>query len=165
LRELIATKLGAVRRIEVDCALKNGLPSTALLIDWCADIMGQKPVSWTRTSTNDSLAIPSSTVALEFSGGKSSDRMRDAIIRQHVELRDTYQIQVDCEHGQATVAGRVHIAWTNSSSSREETLTGERSEIEIMIDQFCRRTAGGLNPVGRLSEYLMALDIAEGLRT
>ena len=56
---------------------------------------------------------------------------------------------------------RAHIAWQTSTNSASESLTEERSEIDILIDQFCRRAVGGLNPVGRLSDYLRALEIVE----
>jgi len=38
-----------------------------------------------------------------------------------------------------------------------ESLTADRSEVEVMIDHFCRRLAGGLIPVADISDVCRCL--------
>ena len=73
------------------------------------------------------------------------------------------RFSIECERGHATLSDRTHIRWETSTESADESLVDERSETEILIDQFCRRALGGLNPVGRLSEYLSAIEVVESL--
>jgi hypothetical protein len=162
LRELIATRLGPVHHIEIECNPDADQESKAFLIDWCSDIMGQGPTTWEHSEAS---AKMKSGIRLSYSPAKSIHGERGAFIKSAAKSSGTYLIRVECDHGHATVDGRARIAWQNSSAANDETLMDERSETEILIDQFCRRVAGGLNPVGRLSEYLSALDISEGLRS
>ena len=41
----------------------------------------------------------------------------------------------------------------------KETLNEERTEVEILIDQFCRRALGGLIPIGRISDLWQAMEV------
>ena len=48
LRELIATKLGPAKKIDVECNLEADIDETAAAIDWCCHILGQFPIRQTR---------------------------------------------------------------------------------------------------------------------
>ncbi len=163
LRELMATKLGRARRIEVDCDLASSIEDTATLIDWCTDIMGQTPTIWAPT-TNSSSAV--SQIEFEFppSAASSPAVKRIARLRQQPADKPSLRIELECERGRAVLSDRTHITWQTAADSADESLTDERTELEILIDQFCRRALGGLNPVARFSEFVQAMQIARSVR-
>ena len=74
------------------------------------------------------------------------------------------RIEIECDRGHATIIDRTQIVWQTATESANESLTDERTEIEILIDQFCRRALGGLNPVGRFSDYMKAIEIIQSIR-
>ena len=80
--------------------------------------------------------------------------------------RDAFpQITFHCEKGKATITSPVQIQWqTGSSTQKQETLTSERSEEEIMLDIFCRRVIGGLVPVADLDDILRPIQLLESCR-
>ena len=157
LRELIATKLGAAKQIQIECNLSGEPLEIAELVDWCIDIMGQSPLP-PSTITNPSRLL------LVFSGLAPSSVQRTAELRQSDAVHRPLQFQVECEHGHATLFERTCIAWQTEDESANESLMEERTEFEILIDQFCRRAVGGLNPIGRLREFMQAAEIVESIR-
>ena len=165
LRELIATKLGVARNILVDCDLRGSLEETALLVDWCNHIMGCMPVIPAQATRDVSLLT---RIELKFPASHSSVpssplKTRTAQLRQRSATSTSMRIEIECEHGNATLANRTHLIWSTSSHSADESLADERTEFDILIDQFCRRALGGLNPVGRLSELVTAMDVVKSI--
>jgi len=161
LRELIATRLGPVHRIVIDCDLKATQGEVAELLDWCNDIMGTSP------SVSPRLSTDLSQVELIYPSAVSTDKgskSRAVLLRQSRSGMTSPKIEITCERGTATLNDQTHIVWQSGSESDDERLTDERNETEILIDQFCRRALGGLNPVGRMSEYLRAMELADALR-
>lgn len=164
LRELIATKLGPARKIEYLIDPNDKTANLAAIIDWCSHIMQHSP---TRVHQIADANTGQNGVVLEFSahqknGSAHAAPHRLAILKPSSANRSPH-IQVECENGEATLHDRTHIAWQTAGLATEETLTDERTEIEILIDQFCRRALGGLNPVGRLSDYTRAVSLANSI--
>ncbi len=160
LRELMATKLGTVQRILIECNLSANTGNIAQLVDWCIHMMGQSPHHlasvYEETSTQKQINF-------EFPSSPSTSNPRVATLKQSAEIDGNIRFTIECERGEATLVDRTRIQWRNSAETADEFLEDERDEIEILIDQFCRRAVGGLNPVGRLSEFLRAIEIVESI--
>jgi hypothetical protein len=165
LRELIATKLGRVQQIEIDCNLSGSVEETAALVDWCTEIMGQFP-TLSPQNTDEPTTVRQSVLDFPSSptSHASTTQKRTAKLRQPLNEGDSVRIDIECERGQATLMNRTQIAWRTTTDSAEESLVDERTELEILIDQFCRRALGGLNPIGRLSEFVRATELARSIR-
>jgi predicted dehydrogenase len=160
LRELIATKLGRIKRIWIECDLSADKTETAQLVDWCQHLMGLSP---TLVSTKSNGQSPANHgIELDFSSLTPSNP-RIAKLQRLPEGQGTAKFSIECEKGHATLTDRTRIFWKTSTESADESLDDERSETEILIDQFCRRALGGLNPVGRLSDFLRAFKVVESL--
>jgi len=160
LRELIATKLGPVKDIQIECNPDTDVTEIAQIIDWCADLMGQMLVVTKEGCGSKHFGLP---VHFEIPKPKSKSDTRTVSLNCSKQGGGGLRCDITCVRGTATVRDRAWIRWENSQESAEECLQDERSEIEILIDQFCRRALGGLNPVGRLEEFSKALQVAESL--
>jgi hypothetical protein len=160
LRELIATRLGPAEHILIECDLSAGTADLAHLVDWCANLVGQMP---NRSTIANGQSSAERRIDLEFPPASSSSKRRTASLQQFTESNHSVQFSISCERGNAFLTDRTRIVWQTSTESADESLVNERVETEILIDQFCRRAVGGLNPVGRLSEFLRAIEIVESL--
>ena len=69
--------------------------------------------------------------------------------------------QVHCENGTAIVRGTREISWKTGSNLITESLTSERTEVEVMLDLFCRRVAGDVIPVADLSDLCRSIKLAQ----
>ena len=161
LRELVAAKIGTVRHIQIECNRLAGTEVISGLVDWCSNLMGHDPI---RVIHSDESAKVTASFKLEYRAVSPSTVSRTATLIQRSNGDNSIRITVECEQGCATLTDRTKISWQSSTESADEVLTGERSEIDILIDQFCRRAIGGLNPVGRLGEFIRAVRIAQSLR-
>lgn len=173
LRELIATKLGPVRRITLQVPMPSTGKTAALkwlaeqqadcvgLLDWCACLIG----------------LPAASVEFDSNAGRSrlqltyaaqpADTPRDAPRSEIVLAQDLKQAGVEpcrwieCERGSATIANSTSITWQTETEQADESLTNERSPFEIVLDQFCRRALGGLLPVPTLIDAVRSLAIVQ----
>lgn len=167
LRELIATKLGPCLRIAIESNLTAPLVEIASMIDWCNHIMGSAPARTTRV-THQAAEIRSIELEYPLANIPSlplSGRNRSAKISHRADDQCPMRIAVECQRGKAILDGRTRIQWETGTESADEFLDDERTEIEILIDQFCRRALGGLNPVGRLSEFVSAIELVRSIRS
>lgn len=160
LRELIATRLGPVQDIRIECNLEADTTELAQTIDWCADLMGQVPVFADEGSGGQS---GGEHIHFVFSKPPYKSSPRTASLHHSSHQSSELRCDITCVRGTAKLWDRARISWQNSHESADECLDDERSEIEILIDQFCRRALGGLNPVGRLDEFSKALRMVEFL--
>jgi predicted dehydrogenase len=70
-----------------------------------------------------------------------------------------------CENGEAVIEGPAHIRWKlTGGEAATESLTADRSEVEVMIDHFCRRLVGGLIPVADISDVCRGLRLVQATR-
>ena len=160
LRELIATRLGSVRSIQIECDLGSNCTELAHLVDWCISLIAPPCKSMIR---NPQRQLSERQIALEFPPLPFATESPYASLQQLPPGDRVPRFTIVCQRGTAIIANRTQISWTTSTERANESLADERSEIEILIDQFCRRAMGGLNPVGRLSEFLRAIEIVETL--
>ena len=89
----------------------------------------------------------------EPSGGISIES-GESIIRKY---------EVHSKQGQATIDSPVAITWNTGAESITESLSGERSETEVMLDHFCRRVVGGLIPVADLADICRGLELVQAV--
>jgi hypothetical protein len=61
----------------------------------------------------------------------------------------------------ARPGGAAQVAWETAREARVESLTGERADVEVMLDHFSRRVVGGLIPVPTLDDLCLAFRLAE----
>lgn len=168
LRELIATRLGPVRRIEItiprtteftsiDCWLNHNQESFVGLVDWCSCLIG---------SACDRVAVGAAgsplQVELNFRP-RATAVGNPAIVSVNFEGSCESQIvrRVECERGNVIMNSPTQIGWYADTASGDETLSHERSPHEIILDQFCRRALGGLVPVPTLGDALQAITITQ----
>jgi len=156
LRELLATRLGRVCRIEVSVPVPaetaavrhwlEGSTARALeLFDWCGCLIGGGTPRAEWTSRRLVLRYP------DRNGGATEVDFRFGA----EELR----CRVLGERGEATLCDPARIVWDAAGDGREEVLCHERSPQEIILDQFCRRALGGLVPVPSVTDAQRALAI------
>lgn len=164
LRELVATKFGPARKIEVtvplpattadDVAnwLTENQPGAIGLFDWCSWLFGTPctAVSFATKGTGSTLHLDFALRASQLNGSNS------ATIHFSPDVVDCRR--VECERGTASIGGKTQIAWQSGAECGQEVHGNERSSYEIILDQFCRRALGGLVPVPTVSDAIQAID-------
>ncbi len=168
LRELIATRLGSVRRIDIsiprradftsiDCWLTGNQECFIGLLDWCSCLIG---------SACDRVVVDSAgghpQVELNFRPRAAAVGKPAVVFMNFVgDCEGDIVRRVECERGRAMINGPAQIAWQADDASDDETLGHERSPHEIILDQFCRRALGGLVPVPTVGDALQAIAAAQ----
>jgi hypothetical protein len=71
------------------------------------------------------------------------------------------QCEIVCIRGRAKFSDPQQLSWTSGGEERVESLASERSEVEVMLDHFCRRVVGGLIPVADLADICGHLRLIE----
>lgn len=198
LHELIATRIGRPQRVRIEGrfpepehpeAIPGRDSGTDYLIgwfDWCRHVLRGAPVSLkaepldSRGNSNSGLQICIQYASrsegrplvaeLQFLG--PDDRLDQDSARNSVCAANTdceHRLSVSCTSGTAVLEGTTRISWENGIEHRAETLTSDRTEVEVMLDHFCRRVVGGLIPVADINDVcrsmIMAHAAEESLRT
>lgn len=181
-RELLATSLGRVRRLRLELTLPTAAvqplvpgQSTELdllvgLVDWCRCVIGLQPQS---ISSRTVLPIPSlrgkltriREIDLIFNRSATDGELGRAEIRLKIpgaelspsESDMTLHCQADCAHGHATLTGSDQLSWRIGNIYHHDSLSTERTEVELMIDHFTRRVLGGLIPIPSLEDVCQSL--------
>lgn len=184
LRELIATSLGRPRVIDIEADAPavppEGQPLGAepwsefisRLVDWCCAVITTQPVDLLAQA--DPAQGPE-TILMQFARPRSGGEAPIVTIRMRTSTASdggcanppVYRVQ--CEQGTAEIASPATITWQVGDRHEEECLTSERSDLQVMLDHFCRRVVGGLVPVANLSDvrrsWTLAQAAAESMRT
>ena len=181
-RELIATSLGRVRRLRLELTLPTAPKSPQIpgqaneldllvgLVDWCRCVIGLPPQS---ISSRVVRPVPSQRgkltrireVDLIFTRSATDGELGRAEIRLRMpgtelstsESDMTLLCQADCAQGHATLTGTDQLQWRKGTVARKESLSKERSEVELMLDHFSRRVQGGLIPIPNLDDVCQSL--------
>ena len=181
-RELLATSLGRVRRLRLELTVptaavhplvpgqSNELDLLVGLVDWCRCVIGLQPQS---ISSRVVLPAPSQRatitrireVDLIFKRSATDGELGRAEIRLRIpgskltppESDMTLHCQADCAHGHATLTGSDQLAWRSGNTYHQESLSTERTEVELMLDHFTRRILGGLIPIPNLDDVCQSL--------
>lgn len=181
-RELIATSLGRVRRLRLELTLptapkipqvpgqSNELDLLVGLVDWCRCVIGLPPQS---IGSRVVKPIPSQRgnvmrtreIDLIFTRSATDGELGRAEIRLRIPGKElttsesdmTLRCQADCAQGHATLTGSDQLQWRRGTESHQESLSTERSEVELMLDHFSRRAQGGLIPIPNLADVCQSL--------
>ncbi len=184
LRELMATRLGRPMQIQIEASApavpRDGQPLgrhpwdefVSRLADWCCYVV----------------PTPPSEVAVHTQNGSGSEAIRFSFARPRsggespfvdVTLRTEQAVPADealppiyrvrCERGEAEVRSSHRIIWRTDRDEADESLASERSDLQVMLDHFCRRVVGGLIPVADLGDlrrsHRLARAASESMRT
>ena len=167
LRELMATRLGRPLQIEIEAAAPTVPPGgqplgrrpweefVARLADWCCYVVPTPPSEVAATAAANSRP---DSIRLAFARPRSGGDAPRVDIRLHVSGADSTGAaaspvyQVRCERGEATLLSTNRIVWRTEAEQADESLTSERSDVQVMLDHFCRRVVGGLIPVADLGD-------------
>lgn len=183
LQELMATQLGPPREIRVTTTLptescpvetpgqSNPRDYLVGLIDWCRHIIRLPPASVEMILPQSSAegSRIEKTLRIEFNrpraGGESPKAelviLRDEDSPQAKPAVPSPQFEVLCSRGRAKFGDPLELSWTSHREERVESLLTERSEVEVMLDHFCRRVVGGLIPVADLADICGHLRLIE----
>ncbi|MBI1347637.1 hypothetical protein GC163_15265 [bacterium] len=183
LRELMATKLGQAVRVQIqahlppdgdDCALLPGQACErdflAGLFDWCQYVTGRTPVSVAASLPPAAKSGDPQPGARQIEIGFRPDSQGNPGCLARIQLQAPRensaaipQHEVHCEKGVATIGEVASIAWKNGTYSTQEfeQLTADRSDAEVMLDQFFRRVVGGLIPVPDVHDVCRALFLVQ----
>lgn len=151
LRELMATKLGNPHSVIADVTWSAVGAEAQLvgMIDLCSAILGRTPSAIAAGQSTDDqrqwhidISYPPGVVCAQVHW------------LQGTAAETEESIHVVCEHGSAVIARDDLLTWSTSTAGDREHLTLDRSSIEIIVDQFCRRVVGGLIPVSDLGDLL-----------
>ncbi len=193
LRELIATRLGAARQVSVDALVPlpqahGPLPGQASerdylagLMDWCHYITGRVPTSLSAGPVAGSeQGSPDWKISLGFRPDANGKPATSALLTLRPSRGSSPESsttdseewpfprhEVVCDHGRAIISAASEIGWQNGTQELigPEHLTAERSDAEVMLDQFTRRILGGLVPVADLHDVCRALRLVEVAET
>jgi len=181
LRELTATRLGAVRRITVSAPLPPEDTTEALpgqrarmdllvgLLDWCVYLTGRVPATVCGSMLSASEHGHSGwKVELGFRRGANETigSVAEIVILDEssggseAAAAAAPHHAVECERGQATTSHPTEISWMNGAETKSESLVADRSEAEVMLDKFCRRLVGGVVPAADVLDVCRALALA-----
>lgn len=158
LRELTATRLGAIERLNVE--FRGAAQGLALLdvIDFCQTVIQSECRVVESREEGAELLLRFRRLGRDDSPVTAQVRCRPAETGAP-EL----MAEVTCRHGEARLAGDSHLSWTASRLNETESLTGERTGPEVMLDLFGRRLAGGVVPVPDLGDVLRASQVSAAL--
>lgn len=177
LRELIATQIGRPLHLEARLTVKSAdeRPGGRLgarvveVLDWFRAIAGTAPlrvvpVEGAATDNPDTHARE-----IEFARpAKGGEPTRGRWITEPHALgaaaSRTVELSIRCERGSARITHPTEIEWRNGDGNEtpiRESLTGERDDLELMLDHFARRVAGGLVPVPTFEDLEHAWRLSE----
>jgi predicted dehydrogenase len=189
LHELIATRLGRPKHIAIDAippapdsteaipGQKAGTDYLVGLLDWCRYVVRLTMIRLEAHPLDPSVPTdkPHHRVAIEFGDGREHGSVRstvELVVRHHdapaaegVSNRSHPSFTILCEKGEAVIEGPAQIRWKlTDGETATESLTADRSEVEVMLDHFCRRLVGGLIPVADISDVCRSLRLVHATR-
>lgn len=184
LQELLATQLGPPRQIRIKTPLPHPECTTAVpgqsdakdflvgLIDWCRHIIRLPPSSVEMVLPEPDRADShvEKILRIEFNRSRAGGEapLAEIVILRCEEPTGDRAIEppkphheIVCVRGRARFTDPKQLAWTSGGDERVESLASERSEVEVMLDHFCRRVVGGLIPVADLADICGHLRLIE----
>ncbi len=183
LQELMATQLGPPKMVRVVTGLPNPNQAGAVpgqstasdfllgLVDWCRHIIRLPPATVELLiPKSESGSSPKQTIRIEFNrsraGGESP--LAELVILAADDPKNNPRdsaphprFEILCERGNAVFSDPLKLTWTSERGEIVESLVSERSEVEVMLDHFCRRVVGGLIPVADLADVCSHLRLLE----
>ena len=183
LKELIATRIGRPQRIVVntnavcyearpgnagDERVSDGLVNW---LDWCRYVIGTAPVVVFSEAFENEVGDCGHRIRVEFQSQSTDCPTAEWTFLDAIRSEDrrepasaTTRQEVICDKGSAIVNGPTEITWKTETKVITESLAAERSNVEVMLDQFCRRVVGGLIPVADINDVCRCLTLVEAAR-
>jgi hypothetical protein len=175
LQELLASKLGRIRELELCIPMYRNTShpsashhsnlniSSPFLegVDWCRHLFKRKMQLLTAQDVSTTFATPCMAEILV----PAWDAVPEAHLKinQYIPLagdeNPSWKATVKCEHGQAELSGYRRISWQSGTESAREELLAERSALELLLDLFCRRMLSGLVPLPDLGDLIRAREL------
>lgn len=175
LRELIASHLGPVQYLSLQQEQEGDADSTcehltrAALVDWCSYVTRRTVDAAEWIAPRDERMKPHWRITFRPDSRGSYAPVPAEIVRsashtngngEHVETK--LMATVECSEGLAILQGATQIEWSlRGAEVLCERLEQERSDAEVMLDQFCRRLVGGLIPTAGLGDVATALGLVQ----
>jgi predicted dehydrogenase len=183
LRELIATRIGRPLSVEArwdvtgESEPSRGKLNARLVevFDWFRAIAGTPPRHATSLRDLTGAADGTSGCEIEFTrpakGGEPLHCRLTTVRHGAAEQAGPstarpVELSIRCERGSARISHPTEIEWSGSEPDeplRRESLTGEREDLELMLDHFARRVAGGLVPVPTFEDLQHAWSLRDSL--
>ncbi len=169
LRELIASQLGPVQQISlqqehVDPAHSPCEQLTcAALVDWCSYVTRRTIDSAEWMAPRDDRVKPHWRITFrpDVRGNylpAPAEIVQGPPLNTGDPAESNLMAAVECSEGLAILRGATEIQWSLRGAELQcERLDQERTDAEVMLDQFCRRLVGGLIPTAGLGDVAAAL--------
>lgn len=143
LRELVATRLGPCRTIDIEVPEMSPKWLRAAC-DWSLLVSGA------RGESNGHRA--GGAVYLEL--GKTDIRIStvERLVADETAPPPRPLWRIECERGRAVLTGETEITWQTEEDCHTEHLRDDRSRLDVNLDLFFRRVAGGLIPTPSLAD-------------
>lgn len=171
LRELLATKLGAVRTVTISAlsvehnpaAPAHALSVAAAWLDWCLCVSRCDPRTLNLLDEQAERECGRWQFSLDSAGYARLSGAATSL--PNIDAASTsLSIELECEHGRACLNGAETLTWEMPGTGAcVETLGTERTAFDVMFDQFCRRAVGGLVPVPTLTDLYHAKRLMESV--
>ena len=155
LRELIATKLGAVQELAVELPASEPTDSLVIsAIDWCRSLLGSTVSQITREPTPDGqLLVMSCGRRTPLSPPVRTEiRMPATAATSAAPPVGQLIARVRCQKGHAELIGESHLHWQTDTESADESLESDRPAEQVLLDLFLRRVVGGVVPIPSWAE-------------
>ncbi|MEX0726123.1 MAG: Gfo/Idh/MocA family oxidoreductase [Planctomycetaceae bacterium] len=191
LHELMATKLGKPQHISIQLTpslhdagdsphFAIGTDRLMNLMDWCRYVMRARPAKLHYVTAMDAAQHEwESAIEIEFhqrTPAASPPVAELTLAKTPLEpsecppgqsagmITEPVRIDIRCEQGRATIIDPVTITWEANCEPVAECLKTERTDLEVMLDLFCRRVVGGLIPVADLGDICRSLTMVDAVR-
>lgn len=172
LKELLATRLGRPDIVGVhihsdrakpphaDNGQSPDVPHDELLaaIDWVCHLVGTAPAEVRGGTTSD--GARETAIAFRRSAAGGAPASAKIVMHHAPSPVAKWTAEVRCRRAIARLTGDSQIEWDDATDRQSESLTGERADVDVMLDHFSRRAVGGLIPVGTLGDLCRAARLA-----
>ncbi len=159
LRELLATRLGPIRRIDVElrCSITDHA-AFIQAIDWCRTLLvfSGGELHWNGLTENGEL---------RFRGTKRTPETPEVAVTIRVSASldnaspPAFEAAIETERGHVCLQDEIDLRWTHEGVTTEETLDTDRPAEQVMLDLFLRRVVGGLVPAPSWGELLHVVNL------
>jgi predicted dehydrogenase len=175
LRELLATELGPIQRIDICSRSRIPAPPTSVqmqLFDWCIAVLGGWPRSVECRLAADPKGMHARMIKLHFLRNGHDIAVDVRLPQNGVQqarecmppaAADEWPVEctLRCRYGEARLEDAMHLRWRCSGRERVESLATDRTATAVAIDHFARRLAGGLVPVPNLEDVVSSLKLVQ----
>jgi len=156
-RELTATRLGAVRSLAVELPSARALTVSqwAEAVDWCRFVVQSAVTRGEFFPEQQMLRV---AFRKQHEGMPVEAAIRWSEVDAPAEYPADFSAEVICQNGVAIVTGSRRVRWKAGAEEADEELSDDRSSAVVQLDLFARRLAGGLVPVASLEDVAVAVN-------